>query len=273
MDGIETPNLVSHPIDESESSASCPYVQIDDETPLNDLGFLSSHNSFQGRMQVIAPPSLKHLVECLVRKCRAIELDVYSDKRGNPIVRHAWCFGGLPWSKVLDVIALHAFRDTGMPLVIFVDVRASASTMTKAAIELRNTLGSRLMHVPSLDGLTLGQTRNKVLVVSYPPVRDSIAWTSVVSDSMYRRGFFNRNQSESLAKEDTEGLRSHFWRVYPRNVFFSKNFDPTQYVGRAHFVALNWGVRNRTPVERLEQMFEGSEGILPLKVLQARAQT
>lgn len=244
---------------------------LNDETLLSDLGFLSAHNSFQGRVQVVACPAIRHLEDCLRQNCRAIELDVFPDETDDPIVRHAWCFGGFPWIEAMRRIRDLGFRNHDMPMLVFVDVRAGARTMDRAADQARTVLGDRLLVTHRLTGLTLGSMRGKVAFVAFPGVNGASRWNACVSDSMYRSGFENRRDTDPVWDEIGDRRTREFARVYPRNVIRSVNFDPVPWIGRANFVALNWGRPKSRHLDALRDLFDGSDGILPLSELDRRA--
>lgn len=250
--------------------------RIPDETPVPELGFLSAHNSFQGRMQVAACPSVQHLDFCLRHHCRALELDVFPDRKKHPIVRHAWCFGGFPWITAMERIRDLAFEEHDMPLIVFVDVRAPAATMDLAAKHARTVLGDRLFVGSSLSDLTLGDIRGKVVFVAFPRVNGADMWNALRTDSMYRHGFENRRDTDPewdnyiWTAPYRNAVRMSLSRVYPRNVLWSSNFDPCPWVGRTNFVALNWGRPKSRALETLRRLFEGSQGVLPLDELERR---
>lgn len=275
--GMQTEPKVRTPTRVRRSS-----IRIPDDTPVPELGFLSAHNSFQGRMQVLACPAVRHLDDCLRRNCRAIELDVFPGRNQHPIVRHAWCFGGFPWITAMERIRDLAFVEHDMPMIVFVDVRAPAPTMDLAAKHARTVLGDRLCVASSLSDLTLGDVRGKVVFVTFPRVDGADMWNALRTDSMYRRGFENRRHTDpewekfgigpletSLDGNARDTLVS-LSRVYPRNVLWSSNFDPRPWVGRTNFVALNWGRPKSRHLNTLLGLFEESNGVLPLDELDRR---
>lgn len=237
-------------------------MAIPDETPLDRLLVLSSHNSQQGRFQACVQPNLEHLETCLDLGCRALEIDVSAGKDDEPLVRHGVKCGGLRLGPVLHTILDRAFENTSHPLFLFVDLktRGNKRMLDKAAQIFVNVLFEDLLLVShkGLTELTYGEVKRKVVVVSYPMRTESKKWNALVVDSPYSERFLNvsdRRWPEVFKKERP------FVRVYPKNLIFSRNFDPTPMLREANFVAMNVA-RGGKHMKKAIDFFKGSDGIL-----------
>lgn len=236
-------------------------MPIPDSTPLHHLLVLSSHNSQQGKFQACFQPSLDHIETCLEKGCRSIELDICAGPNNEPLVRHGVKCGGLRLGPVLYTIYEKAFEKTDHPLFVFLDDKSKGNkrVLNKAAEMIAGVLFEYLYHskTKGLADLVYGDVKGKIVLISFPLRTESRGWNALIMESPYSGRFLNVSDAKQSKLFGNDRL---FTRVYPRNILWSRNFDPTYLLPVVNFVALNIA-RGGKHVEKALEFFDGTGGM------------
>eukprot|EP00755_Sulcionema_specki_P014321 Sspe_Gene.9197::Locus_3100_Transcript_2_2_Confidence_0.286_Length_3271::g.9197::m.9197/K05857/PLCD; phosphatidylinositol phospholipase C, delta len=124
-------------------------VYHDMNQPLHHYFIASSHNTYLKGHQLWGESSAEMYTEVLRSGCRCVEIDCWDGDQGEPVVYHGYTrTTKVLFSDVLRAIAADAFALSPYPVILSLEVHASAEQQKKMAGHLTSILGD-LLYLPA----------------------------------------------------------------------------------------------------------------------------
>jgi|UniRef100_A0A7S4LBY0 hypothetical protein len=221
------------------------------DKPVKDFEVICSHNSYLHGLQIMAGASTDGLKLALDKGARCIELDVYAKhlhaEEWEPMVTHGSVMkgyhvkvtGSVSFDDCLKFIADNGWKDTDDPLFLMIEnVTDSAAETGNRMTEIvkKHIPEHRLMpHCSNIENTPLKDLLGKLIIVNGRDSGGSWSdfWTITAEGDMQ-----NLNANEGPDAVD----KNRICRIYPAadaGGFLSKNKDPTPFLGKTTFLAMN----------------------------------
>jgi hypothetical protein len=115
--------------------------------PMSDYWVASSHNSYLvDEDQLVGRSSTDMYRRILLQGCRSVELDVWDDADGEPVVTHGFTLcTKIKFRHCVTAIAECAFGTSTLPLSLSLEMHCSPRQQAKVAELLRSGLGEMLL--------------------------------------------------------------------------------------------------------------------------------
>jgi hypothetical protein len=215
------------------------YTSIEDlglsSEKLLDCTVMSSHNSTLDRYQILGTSNINLLLEAINLNFRMIELDIFHDENGDPVVSHGrksdnlQVTSSIPFRDCIKVISEYAMKSTDLPMFITLEINTIDEGALKQVNKImeENLNGILIKDTMELKDYYLKDLRNKYVILS---------------NNSKINNFPTRLHNHPETREYTIDLNT-LTRVYPDNVILSLNYDYRNHLS-ANFISMNVGLQD-----------------------------
>jgi len=144
-----------HILSSSHNDAYAPLMRVeyqDMTQPLSDYFISSSHNTYLEGDQLTSASSVYRYIHVLMHGCRCVEIDVWDDRSGEPMVLHGHTLTSkILFRDVIRVIYEHAFMTSPYPVIISLENHCTEKFQEKMVEILKTELGESLAIPEELD--------------------------------------------------------------------------------------------------------------------------
>jgi hypothetical protein len=216
-----------------------PFVSVENQGLTNEkllnCTVMSSHNSTLDRYQILGTSNLNILLEAINLNFRMLELDLFHDSKGNPVVSHGRKNGNLQvtssvlFSECIDVISKYAMKNTNLPMIITLEINTDNEDALSSINEIieKNLTGILVKESTELKDYLLKDLAGKYII---------LCKNSKINH--FPANIHNHPDTRKYTLDLTE-----LTRVYPDNVIMSSNYNFRTHLP-ANFISMNVGLQD-----------------------------
>jgi len=245
--------------------------------PFSKYQVATSHNTFLGGIQIFtcrsSPAQVRRILE---EGARMIELDIFSSRRGLPLVSHGtiWkgrnvlCSPPLTLESVCEQISEFVTPGTS-PVIIDLEMnylKRDRKQVQDATREIFERVLGTLVPVGKINFMTEPPSAymGKVIITCGNGLERESTLSEYINAELSQVWWF-KNRSYKSALESLSNFE--VMRSYPPNKILSKNFDPLPLLeANVQFVAMNYQT-NDAHMKAYREWFDGQDlvGYRPIK--------
>ena len=200
-----------------------------------DCLFKATHNSYLSGPQLFGASSLDSIVFQLNDGVRCLEIDIFKHIDTDDLVithgdvlKHIQGTSYVYLVHVLDLIAKYAWKDTQLPLILFIEIQIFEPHLYSKINTLFRRYFKKRIYTSDQPRDTIRDLMGKVLICC----TNSFASMDPLKDYVNCIPYRNIPSSYEFHSDDDyiEWNSHNFTRVYPKNFIRSTNYDPDDFL-------------------------------------------